>query len=361
MTYYDLLKQYVSTGKKLNYDQFSKITNDGGLLSSYLYSRGKIGKKLSDYEYAFLKNDKKHLPKLGKDGLVALYKRNSFRDEILDIIVNRFVNLLNSNDVAELMDYDEDDDYSHHRSVIGVLYGKRPELFNSLGSRIALVNMDIIGCKDVGDLGGNFKVKVDSKYIPYFFGNGREYKDLIGLISGDEFSEYEYNVPEMDWRDIIRNYVDEKNMDIIIRYVGYNTNYGKEYLMNIDNLIDAIEKNEDRFKIFINKIKQIYKNTIVYSLNRKYYDIIEVGLSYYGNVDKWDSFKVILDINMGKLMEKFGDNSEISLCGYESGSEYFEYWLYMLSPDKKPVLNFPEKVELDKFDFNYYLTESFGS
>jgi len=105
MTYYDLLKQYVSTGLPLNERQFDKIKNDGQLLNSYFYSRNKVidYNSPTEYEVAFIDKNPKYFKKFDKDNLIYFMEYSSKPDELAKLIINAKGDMLDSKDIYFLL------------------------------------------------------------------------------------------------------------------------------------------------------------------------------------------------------------------------------------------------------------------
>jgi len=112
MTYYDLLKQYVSTGSALSEYQFDRIKKDAQLLNSYFYSRNRELKwdNLEVYEVEFIDNNPKYFNKFDVNNLhrFLVFSRNS--DAIADKIIKLGGDALNYYAILSLLDYSSNKD-----------------------------------------------------------------------------------------------------------------------------------------------------------------------------------------------------------------------------------------------------------
>ena len=115
MTYYDLLKQYVSTGSALSEYQFDRIKKDGQLLNSYFYSRNKVIEydyfDLKKYELKFIDRNLKYLSKLDnikRDAMIALLEMSIHKSLLIDEFINIKGNTLKPWQIEILSFYSND-------------------------------------------------------------------------------------------------------------------------------------------------------------------------------------------------------------------------------------------------------------
>jgi hypothetical protein len=106
MNYYDLLKQYVSTGKRLSEYQFDIIKNNSQLLNSYFYNRNKtLDYSLEKYEVEFVENNPKYFSRFDQNNLIYFMEYSSNPDEIAKMIIKAKGDKLDSDDIESLMKY----------------------------------------------------------------------------------------------------------------------------------------------------------------------------------------------------------------------------------------------------------------
>jgi hypothetical protein len=109
MTYYDLLKQYVSTGLALTEYQFDKIKNDGQFLNYYFYNRNKDidYNRPTEYEVAFVDKNPKYFNKFDLNNLLYFLEFSEYRDVLSGKIIKGIGNKLDSHDIYMLLKHSD--------------------------------------------------------------------------------------------------------------------------------------------------------------------------------------------------------------------------------------------------------------
>jgi aspartate carbamoyltransferase regulatory subunit len=172
MTYYDLLKQYISTGYPLNKRQFDKINKDGQLLNSYFYSRDKLiyidKYDLKKYEVDFIENNPKYFSKFKPYNLIRFLEYSKNPDVIANRIINTIGYTLNNLDIYYILKYSIKKDFFIEK----ILNLKNYELNdNNIYPLIEYSSNRYLTAKDIIKLKGN-KLNINDIYaILYLFTN----------------------------------------------------------------------------------------------------------------------------------------------------------------------------------------------
>ena len=182
MTYYDLLKQYVSTGDGLTKYQLDRISKDKSLLGTYFYSRSKFVEyyeyeyTLTEVDFDFLKENRKYLSKFSKDGVVYGLLRNGKYDKMIcDYIWEVYRHDLNYLDVDRIAKN------SSNGEFFGKLYNLDPELFETYYSKVRLVQLDVV---DRSMVNTRFRLKINIDEMDVYIDYGNEYsEDMIERLS----------------------------------------------------------------------------------------------------------------------------------------------------------------------------------
>jgi hypothetical protein len=350
MNYYDLLKNYVSTGNVLNYYQLNKIGKNRSLVGSYFNARNKFferGYVIMDSELKFIRSNPWVLKKINIKSIVATMRSSGDKDEVvmlLNYIIDERLNDLS----YDLGMYLVPHLYLLDRERLVFLYEHKPELLNSFYGRFILYHNGII---DKEQLDSVVIYELSRSAFRDLFNNSNRNRVEDALKNISTYFKDVYT--EEDWGKVFK-YVNDENKDLLKKIIDRRASFngGDTTNLSLFNAMNRwgffVEKNS-----LVNTANEVIESTRIREfLNNVRNDLEE----YYGKVIELSADVIKLEIDLVKFEDAILDTY---YCG---DNKRFVMSTLLDRPGfiKKPATVIPEfsDIEFDEVEYNELLNKN---